>query len=116
MEEKICEMISLFRASESEGGSVEATVMPSRICRSPHHDYTVTPVVDNPRKRTRHATLGIARITVVLGRTQLESCEMVTPVRMLMSNFPAKASLIPSSLRIGCATCGLQLDVGEKGG
>ena len=62
------------------------------------------------RERTRHATLGIARITVVLGRTQLESCAMVTPVMMLMSNFPAKAFLIPFSLRSGCATCGLQLN------
>lgn len=34
---------------------------------------------------------------------------MVTPVRMLMSNLPAKASLIPLSLRIGPAPCGLQL-------
>lgn len=52
-------------------------------------------------RRTRHATLGIARIIVELGRTQLESCAMVTPDRMLMSNFPAKASLIPSSVRMG---------------
>ena len=116
IEENICKTISLFRSSESEGGNIETTVMPSRICRSPHHDYTIAPMADDPQKRTRHATLGIARIIVVLGRTQLESCEMVTPVRMLMSNFPTKASLIPSSLRIGYAACGLQLDVGEKGG
>lgn len=59
--------------------------------------------------RTRHATLGIARTTVVLGKTQAESCAMVTPVRMLMSNLPAKASLIPLSLRMELAPCGLQL-------
>jgi hypothetical protein len=34
---------------------------------------------------------------------------MVTPVRMLMSNLPAKASLIPLSLRMELAPCGLQL-------
>jgi hypothetical protein len=34
---------------------------------------------------------------------------MVMPVRMLMSNLPAKASLIPPSLRMGYAPCGLQL-------
>jgi|SRR6266850_193824 len=44
-EEKICKMISLFKASESEGGSVETTVMHSRICRSAHHDCTVTLMV-----------------------------------------------------------------------
>jgi hypothetical protein len=54
--------------------------------------------------------LGIARTTVVLGRTQAESCAMVTPVRMLMSNLPFKASLIPLSLRTGNAPCGLQLN------
>jgi hypothetical protein len=116
IEEKICKVISLFRPSESEGGRVETTVMPSRICQNVHYDdYAVTPHGGRPsEKRTRQATLGMARITVVLGRTQLESCAMVTPVRMLMSNFPAKASLNPSSLRMGCATCGLQLDAGER--
>ena len=59
--------------------------------------------------RTRQATLGIVRTTVVLGWTQAESCATVTPGRMLMSNFPAKASLIPLSLRMGSAPCGLQL-------
>ncbi len=62
------------------------------------------------RGRTRHATLGIARTTVVPERTQAESCAVVTPVRMLMSNLPAKASLIPFSLRMVYAPCGLQLD------
>jgi hypothetical protein len=38
--------------------------------------------------------------TVMLGRTQAESCAMVTPVRVLMSNLPAKAPLSPLSLRI----------------
>jgi hypothetical protein len=43
---------------------------------------------------------------------------MVTPERMLMSSFPANASLIPSSFRMGCATCGLQLNTkkNEVGG
>jgi len=60
--------------------------------------------------RMRHATLGIARAKVVLGRIQAESCAMVTPERMLMSNLPAKASFIPLSLRMVYAPCGLQLD------
>jgi len=33
-----------------------------------------------------------------------------------MSNLPFKASLIPSSWRMGCANCGLQLNEGEGEG
>ncbi len=41
---------------------------------------------------------------------------MLTPVSMLMSNFPAKASFIPLSLKIGYAPCGLQLFFFLRGG
>ena len=107
IEENIFRMISLFRLSMSEGGRFETTVIPSRIYQT---SYMETPCGRKLREgRTRHGVLGIARMTVVLGRTQLESCAMVTPARMLISNFPASASLTPLSLRMRCATCGLQL-------
>ena len=108
IEENIFRMISLFNPSASEGGRFETTVMPSRICQA---SYTLTgAALQNERERTRHGVLGIARMTVVSGRTHSESCAMVTPARMLMSNFPARASLTPFSLRMRCATCGLQLE------
>lgn len=107
-------MICLFSPSESEGGMFETTVMPSRICQN--HLINALRGWTMLGKRTRHATLGIARITVVLGRTQLVSCAMVTPERMLMSSFPTSASLIPSSFRMGCANCGLQLNTIRKRG
>jgi hypothetical protein len=109
IEENICRMISLFCPWLSDGGRVETTVMPSRICLERHMCLFVCPRENKENGRTRQAVLGIARITVVLGRTQEESCAMVTPARMLMSNLPANASLIPSSLRMRCATWGLQL-------
>ena len=108
IEEKICRTICLFSPSEADGGRVEITVMPSRICIKEH----LCELKHSGRgggRRTRHATLGIVRTTVVLGWTQAVSCAMLTPGRMLMSNFPAKASLIPLALSMGFAPCGLQL-------
>lgn len=58
---------------------------------------------------TLHGVLGIARTTRVVGATQPVSWRIVMPARMLIMSLPSSASFIPSSTRIVCASCGLQL-------
>lgn len=98
--------VSVSSEEEGEGKGV-TTVIPSRICVMLGGEWCIK---RRGRKDvTLQGVLGIARTTFVEGKTQFLICDIVTPARMLMSSLPSKASLSPSSLRIECASWGLQL-------
>lgn len=105
MEENIFRIMALSVSSCGDGGRVDTTVMPSRIW------WSLTDGVEIQRGyvHTLHGVLGMARTTLVEGKTQPVSWRMVTPARMLIRSFPSSASTIPSSLKILCASWGLQL-------
>ena len=120
MDENMLRMMLLSVSWCGEGGRFDMTVMPSRIygmnekwkkVRMIRRVWTFFFAYVRKRLRwhTLHGVLGIARTTRVEGKTQLVSWRMVTPARILMRSFPSSASVIPSSLRIVCASWGLQL-------
>lgn len=105
MDENMLRMMDRSSSDSSEGDRELTTVMPSRIY--------MRHVRDRPERdgdgRTLQGVLGIARTTLVDGRTIASSCAIVTPARMLMRSLPSRASFIPVSLRIIFANWGLQL-------
>ena len=100
MEENILRIIARSFSISIDGVNVVTTVIPSRICLVVLFDTKTCSCY----RVTLQGVLGIARTTLVEGRTHAFICSIVTPARMLMSNFPASASFIPGSAIIACAS------------